>query len=191
MGISSYYEIVPQGMLTRLASDADVLSAFDCMWGYGSGMYSWFDEIDGDELDEITSEQSPAAVQALRELLASAQSFPSAYIEKTHEAHETMLTSAFAAAGERDPGKLASTVVYGAEEWGHDTELNIVAPDCSRSIAQAMTGLVARDIIATYDLGDRTPVPVWRDDLTRELEDLIECYRVAAQLGHPVLVGVV
>ena len=189
MGISSYYEIVPDALLSQLTSRKQLVSAFECMWGYGSGMYSWFEELGDDELEEILSEQSPEAVETLRELLTSAESFRSAYIEKTHEDHKTMLTQAFSANGAATPVQMAEEVVYGLQDWGFETELKIVSREEAAALSAHLRRLSVTEVVDCFELGERSSPQYWREKLARELQKLIDCYGLAAERGHPVLVG--
>ncbi|MEL6381055.1 MAG: hypothetical protein AAFQ89_01000 [Cyanobacteria bacterium J06626_18] len=82
MSVSSYYEVMPQVLLDRLTSDPELLSALNTLWGHGSGMQYWFDQIEESELEEIMAEHSEATVKTLRELVSRIKNFPSAYIKK-------------------------------------------------------------------------------------------------------------
>ena len=197
MSVSSYYEIVPQTWLDSLINDPDLISVFCSMWGYGSGMYFWFNEIEELELEDIVSEHSKTTVNTLRELLSSMESFSSAYIEKTHKAHITMLSSEFAAAGASNPEEFARIVVDGYEEWGHGTDLAITNPQHCTSMAVLMKDFVVADILDEHSSKFPAPTESWQrqsltwhlQDLKQELQGLIDCYCLAARMNHPVLTG--
>ncbi len=190
MGVSTYYEVAPDSMLSEFASDQALTSAFKSMWGYGSGMYWWFKEIDEEEIEEITEGQSPAAVSKLKRILLSAEELPGCYIEKTHDIHETLLTSAFKSAGELNAEKLARVAISGELRWNQETDLYIVSQKTSQQLAQLMANIIPKDLVTSFDLGERRPVDAWHEILTSELSGLIQCYSSAAHLGCPVLLGI-
>lgn len=115
MGISSYYEIVPEPLLARLTGNKQLLSVFECMWGCGSGMYFWFEEME--EEDELVSPKEAAA------------------------------------------------------------------------LATHLQRLSVDEVVGQFELGERVPVEAWRESLSGELKELIDCYCLAGKRGHHVLVG--
>ncbi|MBE9059513.1 hypothetical protein [cf. Phormidesmis sp. LEGE 11477] len=196
MGISTYYEVVPDSILSQLSQDEELRAVFSRLWGYGSGMYWWFKQIDDGEIEEITEGQSPVAIQRLRERLLNVQRFPTGYLEKTHEIHEALLLTAFNSRHEAQANELARIAISGAERWVHETEpcyesdLYIVSHQISQQLAELMKHIEIERLVASFDLGSRRPIEAWRESLTSELQGLIDCYRAAAEFGHSVLVGI-
>lgn len=177
MGISSYYEVVPEPLLDAVADDDEVCVAFESLWGYGSGMYSWFQELSEEEIAEVTGAQgiSAPAVERLRELLIDAQPYPSAYIEKTHFEHEALLQAAFAKLGAPDPRKLTKTMIFGQREWSADSRLAITTPERCRELSSWIMRL---------NVAETAP-----EDLAEELQQLIACHLCAAESGHYLVIG--
>ncbi|MEL6381056.1 MAG: hypothetical protein AAFQ89_01005 [Cyanobacteria bacterium J06626_18] len=108
-----------------------------------------------------------------------------------------MLTSAFTKAEAPTPEAFARIVVDGDEKWGHGTDLVIVDARRCASLAVFMNNFVVADIIGEYRSNQRIPVEPWQQEslvqnlqeLTQELQELINCYCLAARMGHPILTG--
>ncbi len=191
MGVSSYYEIVPQELIDAIRSDIDLASAIDCLWGYGSGMYAWFAELDEHEIKEIVHCRriSNASVEKLRNLLSRSEAFPAAYIEKTHEAHESMLHTAFMKHGAQNANELASVSVMGDGDWGFGTRLAFVSNKRCQELAAYMEDCDIIEIVRDFTRSNGTYGSLWRKGLTSELQSIIRCYRIASAKGHHVLTG--
>lgn len=192
MGMSSYYEGLPQGLVDAVNNDTEIASAIDCLWGQGNGMYAWFDELGEALIGEIadSGHVSQSAVRKLRDLLTRTVSVPGAYIEKTHDEHESMLRSAFAELGAPDAEELARVAIFGECDWGFGTQLAEVGRKRCLHLANYMRQIDVSKTVNDFDLASRTPVELWRESLMSELRELIACYCSAADEGNVVLTGV-
>jgi hypothetical protein len=181
--------VVPEPLLDAIADDDEVCAALESRWGYGSGIYSWFQELSEEEIAEVTGAQgiSAPAVERLRELLIDAQPYPSAYIEKTHFEHEALLQAAFAKLGAPDPRKLTKTMIFGQRVGSSDSRLAITSPERSRELRPWLERLNVAEVVRAFDLGPREPADLWREGLEGELQQLVNCHACAAEAGHYVV----
>lgn len=193
MGMSSYYEAVPQRLVDAVNNNSQLASAIDCLWGQGSGMYTWFYDLDEALIDEIADSRhvSKPTIQKLRGLLTNSESAPGACIEKTHDEHESILRNAFGKLGAPDAGLLARVAVFGERNWGFGTQLAEVGHDRCLQLSKYMSEVDVSKTVNDFDLVSRTPVKAWRESLISELRELVVCYCSAAANGHCVLTGVV
>ncbi len=189
LGVSSYYEVVSDLLLSRFEADPQLRSAFASMWGYGSGMYAWFDQLTASEVAQITHKQEPAVVDELRQLLRAAEAFPHAYIEKTHEEHVAVLTMAFAESQVEQPGELAQSVVYGTRQWTLDTELSILPAEELGRLSNHLRRISVVEAVNRARHREKLSIEYYRDAVSRELTELVECYCVAADRTHSILIG--
>ena len=197
MGISSYYEVVPQSLIHAVARDSEIANAIDAFWGHGSGMYAWFDEFDESEIAEILQERrvSQDSLSKLRELLSQQNVRSSAYIEKTHDEHENMLRTEFEKLGSPNAERLASVAIFGEMgwDWGtdrQDTAVSHVSNARCQELAALMKRIDISQTVQGFELGDRTPVNLWQESLESELSQLVDCYCEASENGHRIITGV-
>lgn len=189
MGVSTYYEIVPESLLTYLKENKNVCDVFESMWCNGNGMYSWFQEIDEDEIEEITEGHQKQDIEQLKKTLDSATKFESAYIEKTHDILEEIIYRHFEEQKVNNARDLAKIIIYGEESWSDDNYFWLIPDSRLKELADLLKFINVKASVAAYDLGNRHPVELWREDLEMELNFLINCYSSAAKLNHYVLIG--
>lgn len=192
MGVSSYYEVLPQRLVDAVRDDNELASAIDCLWGQGSGMFAWFNELDEPLIGEIADSRhvSRWAIRKLRDLLRSSEPVNGAYIEKTHCEHELMLRGAFAVLGASDAKELARVAVLGECDWGFGTQLAEVGHTRCLQLAKYMRQVDVSKTVLELELASRTSVELCRESLKSELKELIACYCSAADEGNSVLTGV-
>lgn len=187
MGYSSYHEVVPDSLLARVSAEADVWRAFRRMWGHGSGMYVWFEQLSPAEIEEACEGVPPAGVAALRELLRTSRSYPNGFIGKTHEEHRAILGAAFSRVGAS--ADLARVIVDGESDLGMDTALRCTSSAACQRAVDALRRVDLREAVLAFPLGPRKPADLWRESLLQELARLTEALEAAAADGHQVIVG--
>ena len=189
MGVSTYYEIVPESLLTYLKDNKNVRDVFENMWCNGNGMYSWFKEIDEYEIEEITEGHKKQDVEQLKKTLEASTKFESAYIEKTHDILEEIIFRNFEDQKINNASELAKIIIYGEYSWSDDNYFWFAPLSRLKELSNLLKLINIKASVAAYDLGNRHPVDLWREDLEMELKFLIECYSEAAKLNHYILIG--
>lgn len=123
----------------------------------------------------------------LRTLLATAQPFPGAYLEKTQMEHESRVRREFAKRTAADDGQLAKCTIFGQRSWGNST-ISVVTPQRCQQIAVLMAQLQPRTIVGEVPAGEM-PSDRWTGSLTHEMEQLFACCQTAGALAHFVVLG--
>ena len=190
MGMSSYFEVVPDQLNDAIARDPKLACVIECLWGVGTGMFTWFQELPDSEVESISQGCSKIVsedIARLRRLFAELPHVPNAYIEKTHDLHQAMLSSAFSRLGASTSDELADLAVFGNGNWPQAPAIAQVTHTQCKQLASLLARVDARSVVDAFDLNGRTPEDTWRADLTTELEAMIDCYIHAGDNGRYVI----
>jgi len=183
MGYSQYFEVWPHSLADKVVQDADAWGAFRALWGHGSGMHDWFDELDDEELAEILADVRREGADRLRAALASAPAHPSAFLYKSMAAHLSIMRTAFGSGREQ----LADIALHGGRAVRPGDALRVIEHGECRTIYET---LKASDLDALVR-SNCAPSGCHPDEeaLHSELGELMEVYRLATEDGHQVITG--
>lgn len=72
---------------------------------------------------------------------------------------------------------------------GYDTGMVMIDAQRCASMAIFIEQFVVDDIVGEYAVTGFAQIELWRESLRDELQELVNCYRFAARMEHPVLTG--
>ena len=187
MSVNTLHYALPIEFTKKIKDSEGLLEAFYSIYGCGSSLESFFNEIDPEEIEEITEDLEEEDVNALKELISQTNFGESAWTENTFDVHINGISNYLESRGVEDSKKLAASAINGDSEV---YELSIYTPneDARNRITAALKGN-ADEVFSMYELSGHFSDPQWQEAIKAELNDIIKCYESADEINGKVWIG--
>lgn len=189
MSVCTFYEVISDDLLSQIAGDAGLIEVLEQIWCI-VGIYNVFNELDAEEVEEITEDLPGKSVKQLRKMLNAAASFTYASTEGSYDLHKVGFTNALTELGVDQAETIFKLLFNGEKQWLPDSySFQIVSSQTCAKLADILNQIQPTEAIKHYDFSQYDSPEHWTEDIQAELSDLIECYKQAARHNASVLIG--